>query len=1290
MATFDELLNNPAFAKLFAQARATYNLTTDSSGRHGVNFMGEFFTNPTDLYLRRSALSFKSEHVITGNPLESLPPSSGYWNYSREEEAVRRIRALPGYSDFTLHRVSLGSDYDLGALKSLRVRGGTEYGIMTADETSTTIMRGFSHGKEVTGADLRSLLSTAGMVSENVSRMPEGTAKEIAKKTKAWDKLQKRMKAFSNIDQYSANMDRHLKAFVWDKSADERIYRSLNRAGAEDIDRLIAREQKLAAQKLGRSLTLDELNKIKEDAWEKVSSGTSFVTPQLLEEVHAQMGLRVQSFRDEYAATSGSMTQSERLIAQRRISAMERDLNDLEKTIRKGGSLEGFRAGNFSKDFLMQMGLDKDKAAAVAASIAKGDAIAISKGDMPTVLKNIARHAGLNEEQQKLLAGADIITSGTSIASEASISGVSFKPTHLREGVRTDPQLLSTYSRELFGAGTDMPFESIVNRDVANYKAAIGRILETGELPPGYVNHLEQILELDPTDPDRMKAILGTMEPSELIGQQARARRILMNQEIGLSPATDRGMFQDVSSSLVDFMDRAAEGAKHTDMYGFAEASIQGHVRTDMWARLMGLREGELGAHTFGVSDKLGIIYNAADFVGFGSEAHGGADLDDLLGSMLYWDEESKGFLGILKRSPMGLGELAGLRLDERSVENYARIMTGDNLAIPQNPALREALDQIGFYEKGYKSNKTTRRKVAEILKENVPVMDLETKESLKKLGFMFTGKGITSPSVPSSMRVLTPADYEDALRQARARLDYVDLPTGQTLGQLFPEGGLSKVSEAEWRRAINISGTRGMLGKYSLVREMADELARTADVLGIDKTREKLKPFAMEPIIDIITQGVANKYPGMAMTDVEVARQSLLRGIAEVAVEAKNQGKGILDPTRFAEGVGRNASNLTDLQTHLTAMGSEYTVSDLFMDEHDRNAVYSQAKAAKARERAMLETFNKETMSKIPEDPILGRVFFSDQAVKDAALMRRAYDEASKQAAELSGLPGEALQREMLGDAWIDTSSNEFAVGMGRDEMHRAFASFFEEDGTMGKRATEAIGAFMQKHGTSAAGRAARASALSDAAEVAKSRYVMGSRAIQMDSQNVVAHSMRAAQVISREHILGSLSPDFVVPGIKSAEARAGAYNTAKMVKDGLLARGPQGMKMGEAVQKLWGVPSFRNAAIGTAAVVGASLLYRATKDRTVDDLAGPPLLPGGSFYEESQSQPLPPPIGNQNETDRGQGVTYQVQAHGNFAPTALKAVAEGLTGISATGAVFKSLGLAAQKHKRDPRKSF
>lgn len=73
-----------------------------------------------------------------------------------------------------------------------------------------------------------------------------------------------------------------------------------------------------------------------------------------------------------------------------------------------------------------------------------------------------------------------------------------------------------------------------------------------------------------------------------------------------------------------------------------------------------------------------------------------------------------------------------------------------------------------------------------------------------------------------------------------------------------------------------------------------------------------------------------------------------------------------------------------------------------------------------------------------------------------------------------------------------------------------------------------------------------------------------------------------------------------------------------------------------------------FRNSVYATTALIAASFAYQAHKDHTSDTVKGPPLLPGGSAYEQGYPQRMPD-IPNIGTVSYNPGVSYKVNLYGN-----------------------------------------
>lgn len=88
-------------------------------------------------------------------------------------------------------------------------------------------------------------------------------------------------------------------------------------------------------------------------------------------------------------------------------------------------------------------------------------------------------------------------------------------------------------------------------------------------------------------------------------------------------------------------------------------------------------------------------------------------------------------------------------------------------------------------------------------------------------------------------------------------------------------------------------------------------------------------------------------------------------------------------------------------------------------------------------------------------------------------------------------------------------------------------------------------------------------------------------------------------------------------------------------------------GEKMGD-LKDLFKNPTIRKGTLAIGALIAGSLAYTAIRDRTQDDMTGPPLLPGGSAYESGYPNRVPQ-IGTFSGPGYDSGVSYKVNLYGD-----------------------------------------
>lgn len=75
---------------------------------------------------------------------------------------------------------------------------------------------------------------------------------------------------------------------------------------------------------------------------------------------------------------------------------------------------------------------------------------------------------------------------------------------------------------------------------------------------------------------------------------------------------------------------------------------------------------------------------------------------------------------------------------------------------------------------------------------------------------------------------------------------------------------------------------------------------------------------------------------------------------------------------------------------------------------------------------------------------------------------------------------------------------------------------------------------------------------------------------------------------------------------------------------------------------------PGMKKGLIGMSALIVGSFAYKAYKNRTHDDMSGPPLLPGGSAYEGGMPTRIPN-LGSQDMGGYNPGINYNVSLYGD-----------------------------------------
>jgi len=1225
---------------------------------------GQYFETPMEAAAWLQASGFKKREVIDtlpGRPVRALSPTGSY-DYDELRQVSRDIRGVPGYQDVSIVREAYGVRTGATAAQAEHfVRGGKTYGFAIPDDETTTVLRMFRGEDELTQQEIREAFKAAGY---NFNPSDEAS----------FVKLMKRLKVLGNPEAMHAALDSPLRVGVF------------------------ADDNPLALQMGGvRSLLTDA------KVAERNASGMSIMNPQVLMDMADKMEA---SAKADEAALAG-LSPVELRLAKKNIAATKAEASKLRAIAQKGGRLQDFRVTGLSiADPQFQHLQD---------AMIKGDVnVPALGGEWNEWVGRASPLFGVGPVDPNSL---DIITVQSNLTGQYGRGNlpthISLKPVHMSGGVNADAQTMAAYGQQVYGGPN---YAGVIGESTAWYESQLEHMATTGELPAGYETSLRKLLGVsgyDPNAPDDIKDIMrgfGIIDDASLMNQQSRAQRILTMQRMGLNTATHEPMFREVAEGMRESL---LGGAKHEgQLYGHVPVSARMHMQGDIWGYLatgQHVAEGE-----FSVDPRFGLTYNGEDFVRQLYEAHGGADFDDSLASMLRLDEATGELVGVNIRNPMASGEVAVARPTRQSVLELARMSTAEP---GQNTALQQSLANVGFYDihprvaqqrRSYEARidaneaimRDPKRKANEIVaaqKENdalrnvlLPqvsqqISDIESaaydviKANVPRLSADDIDL-LRSAHVPAGMELLNPGNYESYVNAQIAKFGSMlsSKDTPDNVIALF--GGpvaLDPYELSDWSQRLVRERGSGVLGNYSLVREMADEYAKQVEDAG-QTMASPLKYLIQEAVIDPLTKGFSESYGSLTPQGIEAIALAMMQDMVETA-----RITGVkLDPLRLEHRFNPRMRAL--IPQMLANVDPDASMDDIIMTaEEAANAPFGRAMKLQRQADEHREYLMRKYTENMDLQRAIKRTAFDQQALADARAMAESYHNA-RAAVEAGGvgIPNE-IQEMMLGMVGEDTSSDMFKNARAREAVQRTFSEFLE-GGSMGSRATQAMGAFIQQYQGSSAFSAVQEGTLARAQAVARASFDYRNASSSLgESDFYTAEHVRVARDVMGE--ASTITEDFLksgasrfteLPGEKRAGAMAAAYDIADAVKNGVMngkgfARGPQAMSAMEHLKGFADLPGVRKAGLAVGAVVLASTIYRGVKDRTNHDMEGPPLLPGGSAYEDYYDRPTE--TMDQYHPPQGGGVKYKINTRGGD-HRGFRKSAERYTGSQSTGSTYSS----------------
>jgi hypothetical protein len=189
-----------------------------------------------------------------------------------------------------------------------------------------------------------------------------------------------------------------------------------------------------------------------------------------------------------------------------------------------------------------------------------------------------------------------------------------------------------------------------------------------------------------------------------------------------------------------------------------------------------------------------------------------------------------------------------------------------------------------------------------------------------------------------------------------------------------------------------------------------------------------------------------------------------------------------------------------------------------------------------------------------------------------------------------------------------------------------------------------------------------------------------LSSNVVGEDLANFIRKDVQGTQ--RSQSVAGAIAKEVeAAPGAGGYIRSRAARNVTDEVLDNIVDSSPGLRKMNiENLKPLMDHKLFKGGAIAGAGLVAFSAVYQKFKDRTPEDVQGPPLLPGGSFYDRDPNRYSQEILGNSRQSS-GNGVTYRVRAIGNFNPEELSNSIEGLTGANVNSTPYQSRGFNRKK---------
>lgn len=145
-------------------------------------------------------------------------------------------------------------------------------------------------------------------------------------------------------------------------------------------------------------------------------------------------------------------------------------------------------------------------------------------------------------------------------------------------------------------------------------------------------------------------------------------------------------------------------------------------------------------------------------------------------------------------------------------------------------------------------------------------------------------------------------------------------------------------------------------------------------------------------------------------------------------------------------------------------------------------------------------------------------------------------------------------------------------------------------------------------------------------------------------------------------------------VPGLRHFRQREVADTVADAVVEYGSEYKPMTSLNMDMLKKLWAEPMFKKGIVGFGVLAGFGLVHRMIKDPTPEDIQGPPLLPGGSPYEDYNPSSYQDVQSMYPAAQNSAAMLYTIQASGRYEPATLSSDISQITNGNVTTRTYNS----------------